>query len=105
MVEKRPLIYSFVPGLPRSRIDSRLVIAGDRLLTVDDVTEATEALTNSKQRDDFNNNLDIDFTIYIKNLILVLELVYSYRELALLGYKKGKQGSQSFKDLNLPSKY
>jgi twitching motility protein PilT len=105
MVEKAASDLFFrAGGYPRLRIDGRLVIAGDRLLTVDDVTEATEALTNSKQRDDFNNNLDIDFTIYIKELDTRFRVsLFLQRNWPSLVIRRVNKVTQSFKDLNLPS--
>ncbi|MFY9402448.1 MAG: PilT/PilU family type 4a pilus ATPase [Candidatus Omnitrophota bacterium] len=105
MVEKEASDLFFrAGGYPRLRIGGRLIIAGDSLLTVDDVTEATEALTNLKQREDFNNNLDIDFTVYIKELDTRFRVsLFLQRNWPSLVIRRVNKVTQSFKDLNLPS--
>lgn len=91
-------------GRPRMRIDGKLAIVGDELLTVDDVVRAAEELTTLKQREDFKNNLDVDFTVYIKELDTRFRVsIFMQRNWPSLVIRRVNNATQTFKDLNLPS--
>ncbi|MCK9572120.1 MAG: PilT/PilU family type 4a pilus ATPase [Candidatus Omnitrophica bacterium] len=53
-------------GIPRYRIDGNILPIGDEALTVEDLVRATDELTNLKQKELFNKNSDIDFTVYLQ---------------------------------------
>ncbi|MBN2830791.1 MAG: PilT/PilU family type 4a pilus ATPase [Candidatus Omnitrophica bacterium] len=90
-------------GYPRFRIDGKLVVMGEELLTVEDMIKATEELTNPKQREDFKNNLDVDFTIYLKELGTRFRAsIFMQRNWPSLVIRRVNNVTKTFKDLNLP---
>jgi twitching motility protein PilT len=91
-------------GYPRMRVDGKLVVSGDNVLTVEDVTQATEDLATFKQRDSFKNNLDIDFTVYIGELDSRFRVsIFMQRNWPSLVIRRVNKVTYTFKDLNLPS--
>ena len=91
-------------GSPRMRIDGRLVTAEEVVLTVEDVVKATEDLTNLKQREYFKSNLDIDFSIYIKELDYRFRAsIFMQRNWPSLVIRRVNNVTKTFSDLNLPS--
>jgi len=55
-------------GTPRLRVDGILTTLDDKILSVNDVMQATETLTTPKQREIFKNNSDVDFALYLEDL-------------------------------------
>jgi len=91
-------------GNPRMRIDGKLVVVGQDLLTVEDVMKATEELTNPKQREDFKNNFDVDFTVYLEELGHRFRAsIFMQRNWPSLVIRRVSNVTKTFKDLNLPS--
>lgn len=86
------------------RIDGKLAAIGDGLLTVEDVMKATEELTSPKQRENFKINLDVDFTVYIKELGHRFRVsIFMQRNWPSLVIRRVNNITKTFKDLNLPS--
>ncbi|MCX5706791.1 MAG: PilT/PilU family type 4a pilus ATPase [Candidatus Omnitrophica bacterium] len=91
-------------GLPRLRIDGKLVAANDTALTVDDVMQATEDLTTFKQREVFKNKLDLDFAVYIGELGRRFRVsIFIQRNWPSIVIRKVNNTTQSFEELNLPA--
>ncbi|MFA5287627.1 MAG: ATPase, T2SS/T4P/T4SS family, partial [Candidatus Omnitrophota bacterium] len=90
-------------GNPRIRIDGKLVIINESVLTVEDVMQATEDLATFKQRDSFKNNLDIDFTVYLEELGHRFRVsIFMQRNWPSLVIRRVNKATYTFKDLNLP---
>ncbi len=53
-------------GPVRMRIDGKISVASDNVLTVDDLIQAVESVTTEKQREAFKRHLDIDFALYLE---------------------------------------
>jgi twitching motility protein PilT len=105
MVEKNASdLFYRAGGHPRARIDNKLVMLGDKPLTLEDVMQATEELTTIKQRDRFKDNLDVDFTVYVEELAHRFRIsIFMQRNWPSLVIRKVNKMTQTFKDLHLPS--
>ena len=105
MIEKNASdLFYRAGGIPRLRIDGKLVVVGENILTIEEVIHATEELTTLKQREIFKNNLDVDFTIYIKELDRRFRVsIFMQRNWPSLIIRKVNNVIQTFKELNLPS--
>jgi twitching motility protein PilT len=105
MVEKEASdLFCHAGGYPRLRIDGKLVVAGEELLTAEDVVKAAEELISPKQREDFKNNLDVDFMVYLKELSTRFRAsIFMQRNCPSLVIRKVNNVTKTFKDLNLPS--
>lgn len=97
-------------GLPRMRIDGKVVPAGEKELTVDDCLKATEELTTLEQRDklkkdfDIDFGLDIDFSIYLHELSHRFRVsIFKQRNWPSIVIRNIRSKTQSFEELNLPS--
>ncbi len=105
MVEKNASdLFYRAGGNPRFRIDGKLVVVGENILTVEDVMQASEELTTFKQRDYFKNNLDVNFTVYIEELGCRFRVsIFMQRNWPSLAVRRVNNITKTFKELNLPS--
>lgn len=105
MVEREASdLFCRAGGHPRLRLDGRLVVVEETLLTVEDVLKGMEELTNVKQRDIFKGNLDVDFTVYIKELSTRFRVsIFMQRNWPSLVIRRVNNVTKTFKDLNLPT--
>ncbi len=105
MIEKNASdLFYRAGGNPRMRIDGKLVAVSDKLLTVEDVTQATEDLANLRQREKFKGNLDIDFTVYMDELDSRFRVsIFMQRNWPSLVIRRVNKVTYTFKDLNLPT--
>lgn len=104
MVEKEASdLFCRAGGYPRLRIDGKLVVIGEDLLTVEDVVKASEEISTPKQRECFKNNFDADFTIYLKELGTRFRVsIFMQRNWPSLVIRRVSNVTKSFKDLSLP---
>jgi twitching motility protein PilT len=105
MVEKRGSDLFFrAGGKPRLRVDDKVIPIDENILTVDDVTKATEELTTPQQRQAFEKTRDIDFAIYIKELDRRFRVnIFMQRNWPSLVIRNLNSTMQTFEELNLPS--
>jgi len=90
-------------GVPRLKIDGKLVVVDKKVLTVDDVVKAMEELTTIKQREVFKNNLDIDFAVYIEELNLRFRIsIFMQRNWPSIVIRRVNSQTLTFQELNLP---
>lgn len=105
MVEKdaSDLFYR-AGGIPRLRIDGRIVAMGDKVLSVDDVIRAVEEVTTPKQREAFKNNFDIDFALYLEELDQRFRVsIFMQRNWPSLVIRNVRSAIGTFEELNLPA--
>lgn len=91
-------------GTPRLRVDGILTTLDDKILSVDDVIQATEALTTPKQREIFKNNLDVDFALYLEDPGQRFRInIFMQRNWPSIVIRRVSSVIQSFEELNLPA--
>lgn len=91
-------------GIPRLRIDGRIISVGEKILSVDDVDKAVEELTNFKQREAFKNNLDIDFALYSEEFQRRFRVnVFVQRNTPSIVIRNVANIISDFEELNLPT--
>ncbi|MFH0855896.1 MAG: PilT/PilU family type 4a pilus ATPase [Candidatus Omnitrophota bacterium] len=89
---------------PRFKIDGKLSMADEHELSVDDVMLAVEEITTLKQRENFKNNFDVDFAIYIKELSLRFRVsIFTQRNWPSIVVRKINNSTQTFEELGLPA--
>jgi len=96
-------------GLPHLRIDGRLVPCGDVPLSVEDVMKATDDLTSAEQRERFKRKLDVDFaldvdfTLYLKDLSHRFRVsIFMQRNWPSIVVRNIRNTSATFEELGLP---
>lgn len=105
MIEKNASdLFYRAGGYPRMRVDGKLTVVEKVTLTIEDVMRASEELTNPKQREVFKNNLDVDFTVFIKDLDARFRVsIFMQRNWPSLVIRRVNNITKTFKDLNLPA--
>ena len=91
-------------GLPRSKVDGRMVVLDNNILSIEDVLGAMEELGTLKQRELFKNNLDVDFSVYIKELDTRFRVcIFMQRNWPSIVIRRVSGFSRTFEELNLPA--
>ncbi len=91
-------------GIPRLRLDGRVVPMGNKILTVEDLVQATEELTNSRQREIFKNKLDVDFAVYFDEFGRRFRVsIFMQRNWPSIVIRNVRNCISSFEELNLPA--
>ncbi|MCM8763021.1 MAG: PilT/PilU family type 4a pilus ATPase [Candidatus Omnitrophica bacterium] len=105
MVEKdaSDLFYR-AGGQPRARIDGKVMVINEKILTVEDVNRAVQELTNEQQREYFKKNLDVDFAIYLDEFKRRFRVsIFMQRNWPALVIRNVRSCVQTFEELNLPA--
>lgn len=90
-------------GVPYLRKNGKIIPAGDKKLSLDDVIRATEDLTTPKQREAFKNKLDIDFALYLEELDHRFRIsVFMQRNWPSIVIRNVRSAVATFDELNLP---
>jgi len=90
-------------GVPRLKLDGKVMAASDKILSIDDIIKATEELTTPKQREIFKNNLDIDFALYLQELNHRFRIsIFMQRSSPSIAIRNVRSVIQSFDALHLP---
>jgi twitching motility protein PilT len=96
-------------GPARLRVDGKIIPLGDKPLTVEEVIKASEELTTLEQREAFKKTfdvdfaLDVDFSIYLKELSRRFRVsIFKQRNWPSLVIRSIRHQSQTFEELNLP---
>ena len=91
-------------GIPRLRIDGKIVSMDSRVLSVEDVMLATEQLSNTKQLESFRNKLDVDFAVYLDEFQRRFRVsVFTQRNWPSIVIRNVRNHIATFEDLNLPA--
>jgi twitching motility protein PilT len=91
-------------GIPRLRVDGKIIPIGNKVLSVEDVTLATEQLASLKQREVFRSNLDVDFAIFLEELEHRFRVsIFMQRNWPSIVIRSIRSSISTFEELNLPS--
>ena len=91
-------------GIPRLRVDGRIISLGDKVLTVEDLVQATEELTNAKQREVFKSKMDVDFAIYLDDFGRRFRVsIFMQRNWPSIVIRNVRNSISTFEELNLPT--
>lgn len=90
-------------GIPRIRLDGKLISVGNKPVGIDDAVSAVEELANSKQREVFKSNLDVDFSYYSEELKRRFRVsIFIQRNWPSIVIRNIRNVESSFEELNLP---
>ena len=105
MVEKDASDLFFrTGGIPRFRIDGKVVRASDKVLSLDDVMEAVDGITTPKQKELFKKNLDLDFSFYMDDIGTRFRVsIFTQRNWPSIVIRNIRNVIPSFEELNLPA--
>ncbi|MDD5432421.1 MAG: PilT/PilU family type 4a pilus ATPase [Candidatus Omnitrophica bacterium] len=96
-------IFFRAGGSPRIRVDARVEIIENTILSVDDVMRAVEELTTPEQRERFKRKLDIDFAIYLPEFDRRFRVdIFMQRNWPSIVVRNINNSIKSFEELNLP---
>lgn len=91
-------------GVPRLRLDGKVISVGEKALSLDDVTKAVEELTSPKQREAFKTALDIDFGIYLPELDRRFRVsIFTQRNWPSIVIRNIRNDILTFEELGLPA--
>ena len=87
----------------RMRIDGKVVVVDDRIVGLDEVKDAVKELATSEIRDFFQNNLDVDFGVYVPDVDHRFRIsIFMQRNWPSIVIRNIRNVVQSFEELNLP---
>lgn len=85
------------------RIDGKVVVADDRIISLDEVNDAVKELTSNELREFFKRNLDVDFGVYIAELDHRFRIsIFMQRNWPALVIRNIPNEIWTFAELNLP---
>ena len=91
-------------GIPRLRIDGKIVSMDTRILSIEDVILAMEQLANTKQCEIFRSKLDVDFAVYLAEFNRRFRVsIFTQRNWPSIVVRNVRNSISSFKELNLPA--
>ncbi|MCX5710862.1 MAG: PilT/PilU family type 4a pilus ATPase [Candidatus Omnitrophica bacterium] len=91
-------------GIPRLRVNGKVIPLSEPELTVEDVMQMAEELTTIKQREIFKNHLDVDFAIFLEEFNRRFRVsVFMQRNWPSIVIRNVRSSTQTFEDLNLPA--
>lgn len=92
-------------GTPRLRVDGKIIVLDDAILTVNNVSNAVEELTLPRQKEVFKETSDVDFAVYLEEFGHRFRVsIFMQRNSPSIVIRRVRNGTQSFKELNLPEK-
>lgn len=92
-------------GTPRLRVDGKIIVLDDTVLTIDNVTSAVEELTLPKQKEVFKDTSDVDFAVYLEEFGHRFRVsIFMQRNSPSIVIRRVHNLTRSFKELNLPEK-
>jgi twitching motility protein PilT len=90
-------------GMPRLRIDGKVISMDTKILTTEDVASAVEQLASVKQCEAFKNKLDVDFAVYLVELNRRFRVsIFMQRNYPAIVIRVVRNSISSFEELNLP---
>jgi pilus retraction protein PilT len=91
-------------GIPRLRIDGKIISVGTKTLTVEDVVLATEQLATLKQREVFREKLDVDFAVFLEEFGHRFRVsMFMQRNWPSIIIRNVRSTISTFEELNLPA--
>ena len=91
-------------GLPRLRIDGKIIPMDTKILSIEDVMFAMEQLANTRQCDIFRNKLDVDFAVYLAEFNRRFRVsIFTQRNWPSIVIRNVRNSISSFEELNLPA--
>jgi pilus retraction protein PilT len=88
----------------RMRIDGKVVIVDETVISLDEVKDAVKDLTSNELRDFFQNNLDVDFGIFVPELSSRFRIsIFMQRNWPAMVIRNINRTIETFEQLNLPS--
>jgi twitching motility protein PilT len=91
-------------GIPRLRIDGKVIPMDSRVLSIEDVMFATGQLANTKQSEIFRNDLDVDFAVYLPEFNRRFRVsIFTQRNWPSIVIRNVRNSVSSFEELNLPA--
>jgi len=91
-------------GIPRLRINGKVVPVDSKVLSIEDVVFATEQLASAKQCEVFRNKLDIDFAVYLAEFNRRFRVsIFTQRNWPSIVIRNVRSSIASFEELNLPA--
>ncbi len=91
-------------GTARLKIDGNLVALDDKVLTVDDLVRAVDELTTPRQKESFNDKMDVDFALHLQELNMRFRVsIFMQRNNPSIVIRAARKTVQSFEDLGLPA--
>lgn len=91
-------------GVPRLRIDGKVIPMDAQILSIEDVVFATQQLANAKQSEFYKNNLDVDFAIYLAEFNRRFRVsIFTQRNWPAIVIRNVRNSISSFEELNLPA--
>jgi len=91
-------------GIPRLRINGKVVSMGTKILSVEDVISAMEQLASAKQCEAFRNKLDVDFAVHPPEFDQRFRVnIFTQRNWPSIVIRNIRNSFSSFEELNLPA--
>ena len=91
-------------GIPRLRVDGKIVPMGTKVLSIEDVTLATEQLASLKQREIFRDKLDVDFAVFLEEFGHRFRVsIFMQRNWPSIVIRNVRSSISTFEELNLPA--
>jgi len=91
-------------GIPRLRIDGKIVSMDTKALSVEDVMLAVEQLADSKQLEVFKNEKDVDFAVYLEEFSRRFRVsIFTQRNWPSIVIRNIRDNIVDFEELNLPA--
>lgn len=91
-------------GVPRIKLGNKVLPLGDKVLKLDEVVEAVEDITTPAQREQFKNNLDIDFALFLEELSHRFRVsIFMQRNWPSIVIRNVRSSVATFEELNLPA--
>lgn len=91
-------------GVPRLKINGKVCIFDNKILSLDDVMQAGDELMNSKQKEQFKKNLDVDFAVYSEEFKRRFRVnIFLQRNWPSIIIRNICNMAQDFEELNLPA--
>lgn len=86
------------------RINGKVIVADERVISLDEVNNAVKELTSNELREFFKRNLDVDFGVYITELNHRFRIsIFMQRNWPSLVIRNISSQTYTFEELNLPA--
>ncbi len=91
-------------GMPRLKINGKVCVLDDKILSVNDVTQAGDELMGSKQKEFFKEKLDVDFAVYSEEFKRRFRVnIFLQRNWPSIVIRNISNTAYAFEELNLPA--